>query len=75
MSIKKNQVTANEIDILFQKTWCDECVDGGYCFGCLVYEALEAANKLTKRAHDAASLSAPDDTTGAFDESIIGSLP
>ena len=26
-------------------------------------------------APDAASLSAPDDTTGAFDDSIIGSLP
>lgn len=26
-------------------------------------------------APDAASLSAPDDTTGAFDDSVIGSLP
>lgn len=30
---------------------------------------------LTKLAPDNASLYAPDDTTGAFDNSIIGSLP
>ena len=29
----------------------------------------------TPLAPDAASLEAPDDTTGAFDDSIIGSLP
>lgn len=33
------------------------------------------SSNLTKRAVDVATLSAPDDTTGAFDDSIIGALP
>ena len=36
--------------------------------------ALENASQQSF-APDAASLSAPDDTTGAFDDSIIGSFP
>lgn len=39
----------------------------------LIHSIDDAAQQ--KDALDNASLSAPDDTTGAFDDSIIGALP
>ncbi len=50
---------------------CPEC-DGESCSVCGGEGEIAAEQSF---APDAASLEAPDDTTGAFDDSIIGSLP
>ncbi len=68
----------NDEDYVSYGSWSYTCHECGFVYrhGLSVNEQVEKFNAAEQGfAPDAAPLEAPDDTTGAFDDSIIGSLP
>ncbi len=55
MNITKNSMTAKDIDVLFQKTYCNFCVDSGFCEGCIIYAALDAAEIIDREIQESKS--------------------